>query len=95
MDAMGMERFWHPSMMWCGPPCDIGTSRGISGSQSRHQKPVMHAFPNRKGAGQRARFAKGPLVASTGWPSVLATHAGDYLGEPTRQRPIGMRVARW
>jgi len=92
--SMGMERFWHPNMMWYGP-CGIGTTRGIGGFQRHHQQPFLHAFPDRKGMGHRARFAEGPFVASTGWPSVGATHAGDYLGAPATQRAITMRVADW
>ncbi len=92
--SMGMERFWHPNMMWYGP-CGIGSTRGIRGFQRHHQAPFLHAFPDRRGAGHRARFAEGPYVASTGWPSVLATHAGSYLGVPATQRTMGMRVADW
>ena len=94
LDSMGMERFWHPNMMWYGP-CGIGTTRGIAGFQRHHQQPFLHAFPDRKGLGHRARFAEGPYVASTGWPSVGATHAGEYLGVPATNRPIAMRVADW
>ena len=91
LDTMGMPRFWHPNMMWYGP-CGIGTTRAVSGFQCHHQAPFLHAFPDRKGAGHRCRIAEGPFVASTGWPSVRATHAGDYLGVPATQQPIGMRV---
>ena len=94
LDTMGMERFWHPHMMWYGP-CGIGTTRGVRGFQRHHQQPFLHAFPDRKGMGHRARFSEGPFVASTGWPSVGATHAGDYLGVPATGRRIGMRVADW
>jgi hypothetical protein len=34
-------------------------------------------------------------VASTGWPSVVATHAGTYLGAQPGHQKIGMRVADW
>lgn len=94
LDSMGMERFWHPQMMWYGP-CGIGSTRGLDGFQRHHQKPFLDAFPDRKGMGHRARFAEGPFVASTGWPSVGATHAGEYLGVPATGRKIGMRVADW
>jgi len=94
LKTMGMERFWHPDMMWYGPG-GIGTARGVSGFQRHHQAPFLHAFPDRRGAGHRARLAEGPFVASTGWPSVRATHAGDYLGVPATGRPIGMRVMDW
>jgi hypothetical protein len=92
--SMGMERFWHPHMAWYGPG-GIGSTRGIGGFQRHHQAPFLHAFPDRKGAGHRARLAEGPFVASTGWPSVRATHAGDYLGVAASGKPIGMRVADW
>jgi hypothetical protein len=94
LESMGMERFWHPNMMWYGP-CGIGTTRGVGGFQKHHQKPFLQAFPDRRGAGHRARFAEGPFVASTGWPSVIATHRGPYLGASPSHQSIGMRVADW
>jgi hypothetical protein len=94
LNSMGMERFWHPNMMWYGPG-GIGTSRGVGGFQRHHQRPFLHAFPDRRGAGHRCRIAEGCFVASTGWPSVLATHAGSYLGVPASGVPIRMRVMDW
>lgn len=94
LQSMGMARFWRPDMMWYGPG-GIGSSRGISGFERHHQAPFLHAFPDRKGGTHRARLAEGHFVASTGWPSVRATHAGDYLGVPASGRPIQMRVMDW
>ena len=94
LDSMGMPRFWHPDMMWYGP-CGIGSTRGVGGFQRHHQAPFLHAFPDRRGNGHRARLAEGPFVASTGWPSVVATHAGDYLGVAATGQRIGMRVMDW
>ena len=94
LKSMGMERFWHPQMMWYGPS-GIGTSRRVTGFQRHHQAPFLHAFPDRKGAGHRARIAEGLFVASTGWPSVRATHRGEYLGVPASNQPIEMRVMDW
>lgn len=92
--SMGMEQYWRSDMMWYGP-CGIGTSRGIDGFQTHHQKPFLVAFPDRKGGHHRARFGEGDFAASTGWPSVRATHAGPYLGTPASHRPITMRVMDW
>lgn len=92
--SMGMEQYWQPHMMWYGP-CGIGTTRGIDGFQRHHQGPFLHAFPDRRGGHHRARIAEGPFVASTGWPSVRATHRGDYLGVPATGRAIEMRVMDW
>ena len=80
--------------MWYGP-CGIGTARRVSGFQDHHQRPFLHAFPDRVGGNHRARIAEGRYMASTGWPSVRATHSGDYLGAPATHKPIGMRVMDW
>lgn len=92
--SMGMDAYWHEDMMWYGP-CGIGTTRSVCGFQRHHQGPFLHAFPDRKGGHHRARIAEGPFVASTGWPSVRATHAGDYLGIPATGKAIEMRVMDW
>ena len=94
LQSMGMERYWHRNMMWYGP-CGIGSSRGLSGFQRHHQGPFLHAFPDRKGSHHRARLAEGAYVGSTGWPSVKATHLGDYLGVAATGKAIGMRVMDW
>lgn len=90
--SMGMARFWTPSMMWYGPG-GIGTTRGLDGFERHHQIPFLEAFPDRGGGGHRCRIAEGAYVASTGWPSVVATHTGGgYLGLAPTGRRIGMRV---
>ncbi len=94
LKSMGMRAHWHEEMMWYGPG-GIGTSRGLGGFERHHQRPFLHAFPDRKGGNHRARIAEGAFVASTGWPSVRATHGGDYLGVPASQAAIQMRVMDW
>lgn len=91
LDDMRMDRFWSPRMLWYGPG-GIGANRGVKGFQAFHQRPFLTAFPDRRGAGHKCRVADGAYVASTGWPSVLATHTGPYLGHPPTGRAIGMRV---
>jgi predicted ester cyclase len=94
LKSMGMHAFWHPDMMWYGP-CGIGTSRRVEGFQKHHQQPFLHAFPDRVGGNHISRISEGHYIASTGWPSVHATHKGDYLGVPATHQPISMRVADW
>ena len=94
LDTMGMHEHWSENMMWYGP-CGIGTARRVSGFQDHHQRPFLHAFPDRVGGNHRARIAEGRYMASTGWPSVRATHAGDYLGAAATHKPIAMRVMDW
>ena len=91
LESMAQERFWHPQMMWYGP-AGIGTSRGLKGFQDVHQRPFLAAFPDRMGGDHKARIAEGAYVASTGWPSVRATHLGPWQGCAPTGRKIGMRV---
>lgn len=85
-------------MMWYGP-CGIGTARRVEGFQKHHQAPFLKAFPDRsgrgKGVGHIAPIADGHCVASTGWPSVGATHLGEYLDVSPTGKLITMRVADW
>ena len=92
--SMGMHAYWHPDMMWYGP-CGIGTNRRVEGFQKHHQKPFLVAFPDRKGGDHDCRIGEGHFLASTGWPSVRATHSGIYLGVPACHQRIEMRVMDW
>jgi len=83
--------YWRPDMHWYGP-CGIGTARGMNEYFPVHQRPFLAAFPDRQGVGHKARVAEGEYVASTGWPSIHATHTGEWLGCPPTGRPITMRV---
>jgi predicted ester cyclase len=90
--SMGMRDFWTPNFSWFGPAA-IGSFRGHADYERGHQRPFLTAFPDRKGGNHRARVAQGSLVASTGWPSIRATHTGDgWLGLPATGRPVTMRV---
>jgi len=91
LESMGMERFWHPGMMWYGPAA-IGTSRRLKGFQDVHQRAFLQAFPDRIGGNHKARIGDGAYVGSCGWPSINATHRGSWLGHPATNRRITMRV---
>jgi predicted ester cyclase len=90
--SMGMRDFWTPHFSWFGPAA-IGSFRGHADYERGHQRPFLTAFPDRVGGNHRARIAEGALVASTGWPSIRATHIGDgWLGLPATGRAVTMRV---
>ncbi len=91
LSSMKQVDFWHPEMKWYGPS-GIGTTYGLKGFEDFHQRPFLHAFPDRQAGDHKARLADGHYVASTGWPSVTATHAGEYLGVAATNKQIGMRV---
>jgi hypothetical protein len=94
LESMGQERFWSPDMTWYGPG-GIGSNRRLKGFQDFHQRPFLTAFPDRKGGNHKARVGDGLYCASAGWPSIQATHAGPYLGQPATSRRITMRVMDW
>ena len=89
--SMNMEAFWHPHMHWYGP-CGIGSARSLEHYYHVHASHFLQAFPDRGGGSHAARVAEGKYVASTGWPSVQATHTGEWLGCPPTGARIGMRV---
>jgi hypothetical protein len=92
LKAMNMRDFFAEDFWWFGP-APIGCFRGFADYERGHAVPFLTAFPDRVGGNHRARFGQGDYVASTGWPSITATHAGDgWLGLPASRRPITMRV---
>lgn len=94
LDSMEMLNYWRPEMHWYGPS-GIGTSKNMADYEQNHAAPFLHAFPDRRVGDHKAHLAEGNYVATTGWPSVLATHSGDYLGCPATGKNIGMRVMDW
>lgn len=92
LDIMEQSKFWHPDFIWYGP-AGIGTCRGQKDYRRVHQGPFLNAFPDRVGGNHKCRIAEGHYVASTGWPSIRATHLGSgFLGLPATGRPVTMRV---
>lgn len=90
-DSQGLERFWHPHMVWHGP-AGIGSAYGLDEFKKNAQGPIVRAFPDRKGIGHQARLAEGAFAASTGWPSLVGTHQKDYMGWPPTGERIGWNI---
>jgi hypothetical protein len=92
LSSMGMRRFWTENFHWFGP-AGIGTMRGHADYERGHQGPFLKAFPDRVGGDHKCRIGDGLYVASTGWPSVRATHTGGgWMGVAPTGKRIGMRV---
>ena len=90
--TMNMRDFFAEDFWWFGPG-PIGCFRGFEDYYRGHATSFLTAFPDRLGGNHRARFGDGDFVASTGWPSITATHLGDgWLGLEKTGRPITMRV---
>jgi SnoaL-like domain len=92
LETMNMRDFFAEDFWWFGP-APIGSFRGFADYERGHATPFLKAFPDRVGGNHRARFGNGNFVASTGWPSITATHKGNgWLGLPATDRAITMRV---
>ncbi len=92
LNSMGMRSYWTDDFWWFGP-APIGNFRGHADYERGHQLPFLTAFPDRVGGNHRARIGEGAYVASTGWPSITATHiGGGWLGLAPSGRAITMRV---
>jgi len=89
--SQGLERFWHPDMVWHGP-VGIGSAYGLDEFKLNAQGPIVNAFPDRKGVGHQARIAEGQFAASTGWPSLAGTHLNDYMDWPATGEKIGWNI---
>jgi predicted ester cyclase len=92
LSSMGMKRFWTPQFQWYGPG-GIGSARGHADYERTHQGPFLKAFPDRIGGNHKCRIGEGTYVASTGWPSLNATHIGDdWIGIPATGKRITQRI---
>ena len=92
LKTMNMRDFFAKDFWWFGP-APIGSFRGFEDYERGHATPFLTAFPDRVGGNHRARFGNGDFVASTGWPSITATHKDSgFLGIAATGRAITMRV---
>ncbi len=89
--SQGLERFWSANLVWHGP-VGIGSAYGIEEFLRNAQGPIVGAFPDRKGVGHQARIADGLFAASTGWPSLVGTHLGEFLGWQPTGRKAGWNI---
>ena len=82
-DSQDLALHWHDTMVWHGP-VGTGSAYGLDDFKRNAQGPILGAFPDRKGAGHKARIAEGKFAASTGWPSLVGTHQRTFMNwEPT------------
>jgi predicted ester cyclase len=92
VEAMNLERYWHPRCSWYGP-AGIGSARGIAGFRNHHQIPFLNGMPDRVGSATAGHmFAEGDYVGFTAWPGMRMTISGDgWLGIAPAKQKITMR----
>ena len=92
VEAMELEKYWHPKCSWYGPS-GIGTGRGIKGFRNWHQIPFLNGMPNRVGDVEKGYlFGDGNYVGLTAWPGMQMTISNDgWLGIAPANQEITMR----
>lgn len=92
VEAMALERYWHPKFLWYGP-AGIGTMRRISGFRNWHQIPFLKAMPDRRALLDKGvLLGDGEYVGFTAWPGMEMAITGDgWLGIAPANQEIAMR----
>ncbi len=92
VEAMGLDKYWHPRCSWYGP-AGIGSCRGIEGFRNWHQIPFLNGMPNRQGDANAGHFfSEGEYVAFTAWPGMSATISNDgWMGIAPAGQKVTMR----
>ena len=100
-DLTGSDRFgcppellaqtWRDDMLWFGPS-GIGSTYTIHRYQEQHQGPFAAGLDNVDFNGHVCRFAEGNFAGWFGWPNLTMTPVGGFLGLPSSDRRVDMRV---
>ena len=80
LKSMGMADFFHPNLKWYGPG-GIGACLSFKEFEDLHQRPWLHAFPDRRVGDLDNLIAEGSFVGASSMPGVSLTHQGPYLGQ--------------
>jgi len=86
-----LRRSWNEDMIWWGP-AGIGATYTIERYAEQHSGPFRAAFTDRIFNGHLCRFSEGKFGGFFGWPNLTLTPTGEYMGMPTKPKPIDMRV---
>lgn len=94
LKSMGMVDHFHPGVHWYGPG-GIGACLSFNEFETLHQRPWLHAFPDRSVQDLDAIIAEGAYSGAPGWTGVKATHTGEYLSHPATGNPLGINGLDW
>ena len=92
--------YWHENMMWYGPAA-FGSFVGIENFH-KFQVPFEGKFHHWIGGSMPGsntkhftRHADGDYICSGGWPSLNCRQAKSFLGQPSEEKVLYMRVCDW
>lgn len=86
-----LAQTWHDGMLWFGPS-GIGSTYTIRRYQMQHQGPFSRGLRNVTFNGHVCRFAEGAYAGWFGWPNLTMSPTGGFLGLPSSNKRVDMRV---
>lgn len=87
LSSMGIAGYFEPHIKWYGPG-GIGACSSLKEFEDLHQRPWLHAYPDRQVQDLNALIAEGPYSGGPGWAGVKATHTGKYLNADATGKTI-------
>ena len=86
-----MELYWDPAMVW-NSPSGIGTARTLAEFLDKIHEVFLHGLSGTWAGSHNARYAEGRFAVSTGWPSLVAVHDGEFLTIPASGNTLRWRI---
>ena len=85
------KRFFADDMIWFGP-CGIGASYTLPRYTEQHSTPFDEGLDEYFFNGHLVRIAEGEFGGFFGWPNLINTPVGGWLGVPGSNKRTDMRV---
>ena len=86
-----LSRTWHDDMIWYGPS-GIGATYTIDRYRQQHQGPFRAGLDNIVFNGHVCRIAEGDYAGWFGWPNLTMNPGHGFMGMPSSDRKVDMRV---
>ncbi len=86
-----LSETWHDDMIWFGPS-GIGATYTIDRYQEQHQGPFSAGLNNIVFNGHDCQVAEGNYAGIFGWPSLTMNPGRGFLGLPSSDRKVDMRL---
>jgi ketosteroid isomerase-like protein len=86
-----LRRSWNEDMIWWGP-AGIGATYTIERYAKQHAGPFRSGMTDRTFNGHICRIAEGHFGGFFGWPNLILTPSGGFMGMPATNKPGDMRV---
>lgn len=86
-----MSLYWHPDMFW-NSPSGVGTARSLAEFLDKVHTVFLNGLTGTWDGSHNARYAEGRFAVSTGWPSLVAVHDGDFLSVPASGNTLRWRI---